>query len=156
MSKGSAQPALPPAFSVRRKPVVYLIAQPTVSRTKKNMNLDPLYNHGDLKVLIPAGESPAFNPTKCIEIMAARFEHFDPTVDFLVWGGGDTLSAVMAGFLLSERNIQVFNWLRYERKRLPDGTRVDDGAIYVPVKVDLREPQMDLDISPNDDEDEQP
>lgn len=147
-------PVTAPAFRVKRKPMVFLIAQPTVSRTKKNMNLDPLYAHGELKVVLPVGDAPAFSPNKCISIMAARFEHFDPEQDFIVWAGGDTLAALMIGFLLKERGIHVFNWLRYERHRLPDGTRTDEGAVYVPVRIDLRDPQLELHTA--DDEEDSP
>ena len=54
-----------------------------------------------------------------------------------MWAGGDTLSAVMVGMYLAQNEIWQFNWLRYERRRLPDGTRTDDGAKYVPVVIDL-------------------
>lgn len=135
--------------------MVYLIAQPTVSRTKKNMNLDPLYEHGEIKVVLPVGDAPAFSPNKCVSVMSARFKEFDPEQDFLVWAGGDTLAALMVGYLLHQRGFTVFNWLRYERKRLPDGTRTDDGAIYVPVRIDLRDPQLELHTSVgSDDEDD--
>jgi len=127
-----------------RKPIVYLIAQPTVSRRKAPPNLAPLYKHGEVVPLLITGEQPTFNPRSCFEVLEKRFQAFDPDIDYLVWAGGDTLAAVMAGMLLAERNIFCFNWLRYERFRLPTGERVDEGAIYVPVEIDLADPQLEL------------
>lgn len=129
--------------SPARRPVVYLIAQPTVSRTKKPPVLDDLYNHGDVQVVCPTGDSPTFKPRECLAAMEQRLEQFDPDVDFLVWAGGDTLAAVFAGLLLAEREVYEFTWLRYERRRLEDGTRTDDGAKYVPVRINLCDPGDD-------------
>lgn len=127
-----------------RRPIVYLIAQPTVSRRKAPPNLTPLYKHGEVVTLLIAGEQPAFRPSDCFESLETRFQNFDPDVDFLVWAGGDVLAAVMVGMLLSERDIYHFKWLRYERFRLPNGDRVDEGAKYEEVEIDLRDPQYDL------------
>lgn len=120
-----------------RRPVVYLIAQPTVSRTKKPFDLQPLYQWGEVQVVCPPGDSPTFAPQRCLTIMENRLEAFDPEVDFLVWAGGDTLSAVMAGMLLAERDIWRFQWLRFERDReTGTGRRLETGK-YAPVIVDL-------------------
>ena len=130
------------APEISRRPVVYLIAQPTVSRNKsKNFNLDPLYDHGEVQVVLPMGDSPTFTPEKCMDVIERRLEAFDPSIDFLVWAGGDTLAAVMVGMALVNRDIWAFQWLRYERARLADGTRTDEGAAYVPVTIDLAQPE---------------
>ena len=141
-----------------RKPIVYLIAQPTISRRKVPPNLTPLYKHGDVVTLLMAGEQPAFRPRDCFEALETRFRNFDPEIDFMAWAGGDVLAAVMAGMLLAERDIFCFQWLRYERFRLPNGDRVDEGATYEPVEIDLADPQFDLlgqrDGDDEDDEEE--
>lgn len=128
------------------RPTVYLIAQPTVSRRKAPPDLKPLYDHGEVQVVLPLSDSPTFNPVKCYEIMEDRLAHFDPERDFIAWAGGDTLSAIMVGMMLINRDepIWKFNWLRYERFRQPDGRRTDEGAKYIPVVIDLRDPQYDL------------
>jgi hypothetical protein len=132
--------------STVRRPTVFLIAQPTISRKKAPVDLAPLYEHGDVQVVLPMSDSPTFTPVKCYEVMEKRLNEFDPERDFLVWAGGDTLSAVMAGMILinQEEPIWKFNWLRYERHRNEDGTRTDKGAKYVPVVIDLREDTLDL------------
>jgi hypothetical protein len=134
------------------RPTVYLIAQPTVSRRRPPLNLEPLYAHGEVQVVLPMSDSPTFTPVTCYEVMEDRLSRFNPEVDYLVWAGGDTLAAVMAGMILvnQEEPIWRFNWLRYERHRNADGSRTDKGAKYVPVVIDLRDPQYDLLESEND------
>lgn len=129
-----------------RRPTVYLIAQPTLSRRKAPLNLAPLYEHGEVQVVLPMSDSPTFEPVTCYNVMEERLRHFDPEVDFLVWAGGDTLAAVMAGMILvnMEQPIWCFKWLRYERFRNADGSRTDKGAKYVPVVIDLADPQYSL------------
>lgn len=135
-----------------RRPTVYLIAQPTVSRRKPPLNLEPLYKHGEVQVVLPMSDSPTFNPVTCYEVMENRLANFDPEIDMLVWAGGDTLAAVMAGMILVNRDnpIWCFKWLRYERHRQPDGSRTDKGAEYVPVVIDLHDPQFPLLEESND------
>lgn len=122
-----------------RKPVVYLIAQPTISRNKKPINLEGLYAFGEVQTLCPQGDSPTFVPDRVLRTMEGRLADFDPEVDFLVWAGGDTLSAVFAGMLLAEMEVWCFTWLRFERDRKPEGGRSEEGK-YVPVQVDLTDP----------------
>ncbi len=127
-------------------PVVYLIAQPTVKRDGKLPNLEPLAVWGRVQVLLPAGDSPTFTPIRTYDRMEDRLQDYDPEKDFLVWAGGDTLAAVFLGGLLADMGIDKFTWLRYERPKLPDGSRTDVGAKYVPVTIDLRAPQLALDL----------
>lgn len=134
-----------------RPAMVYLIAQPSISRRKTPVNITPLYQHGEVQLVLPQGDSPTFTPKKCLEKMQDRLfpEHgrqYDPEIDYLVWAGGDTLAALLTGMLLAEEEIWSFKWLRYERARLSNGDRTDDGAVYVPITIDLTDPQLDLSI----------
>jgi hypothetical protein len=132
-----------------RPAVVYLIAQPSISRKKTPVNITPLYAHGEVKLVLPQGDSPTFSAKKCLDLMDNRLfpedgsQQYDPDVDYLVWAGGDTLAAVLCGMLLAEREIWTFQWLRYERARLPNGTRTDEGAVYVPITIDLSDPHLE-------------
>jgi len=125
-----------------RRPIVYLIMQPTSSRTREPLDLVPLYDHGEVKIVLPRMDSPTAHPLSCYEKMEANMRGFDPDIDFLAWAGGDKLSAVMVGMILvnAEEPIWRFNWLRYERHRSSDGSRTNRGAKYVPVVIDLFDP----------------
>ncbi len=132
-------------------PTVFLIAQPTIARSGSLPNLEPLGEHGNVKVLVPAGDRPTFQPTRTLEQIANRLKDFNPEEDFLVWAGGDTLAAVLTGVVLSDMGVERMRWLRYERGRNSDGTRTDAGAKYVPVEVDLGEiDQLELPLNPHE------
>lgn len=103
--------------------------------------LNPLYIFGDVVTIVPSGDSPTQEPQYCYETIDMRLKSFDPEIDFLVWAGGDVLTAIMVGMVLVSRDIWHFQWLRYERKRLPSGERTDEGATYIPTLIDLTVPE---------------
>lgn len=129
------------------RPTVYLIAQPTVKRNGSMPKLEPLAEHGDVKVVIPAGEYPTFHPQRALDLVMDKLDDFDYTKDYIAWAGGDTLSAILVGAALAEKDdctdeeepvpIPYFMYLRYERGRDQQGNRTDVGAKYVPVKIPL-------------------
>lgn len=123
---------------------VYLIAQPTVARNGSTPDLRPLAEHGEIRVLIAAGEYPTFHPERCRRLIEDRLKHFNPETDFLAWAGGDTLAAVMAGMVLAdmadENDWPTFRWLRYERGKDAEGRRTEVGAHYAPIEVPTYNP----------------
>lgn len=123
-----------------RKSVVYLIAQPALSRNRRPLNLEPLYSHGEVCVVAPSPNpltDSAFTPVQTYELIKERLKLFDPDNDFIVWAGGDKLLALLVGAAFAELDIWCYKYLRYERRRLPSGERTDDGATYVPELIDL-------------------
>ncbi len=120
---------------------VYLIAQPSVSRTGELPKLEPLAKFGQIKVLINPGEDPRFGPPRAIELITKRLKDFNPEEDYLAWAGGDTLAAVLTGVVLAdlslEREFSHFNWLRFERGSNAAGERTVEGGRYVPIVVTL-------------------
>lgn len=122
-----------------RGPRVYLIAQPTINRQAKLPKLEPLSEYGEVFTVVRSGDNPTFNPGRVLGIVFHRMKDFDAKLDYLVWAGGDTLAATMAGIVLERMQISEVRWLRYERKKLPNGQRTDEGARYVPVKVTIYE-----------------
>ncbi|HEV8176933.1 MAG TPA: hypothetical protein VGP44_04525 [Gemmatimonadales bacterium] len=123
------------------KGTVWLIAQPSVKRDGTLPDLTPLRDHGEIRTIVAAGEYPAFNPERCLRIVASRLTDFDPQTDFLAWAGGDTLSAFITGIVLgqlSARGVKSVRWLRHERPRDPvTRRRGDEGAYYIPVLVPI-------------------
>jgi hypothetical protein len=120
---------------------VYLIAQPTISRHGRQLlqNPAPLTRYGDLKVLVLSGEFPSFNPERVLSLIRERLAKFDPTTDYLVWAGGDTLAAVLAGVALTQLGHTRVQWLRFDRGRDPadPDTRTDHDGRYIPVDIPL-------------------
>lgn len=125
----------------RPRGTVYLIAQPTISRHGKQLMSDPapLTRYGDLKVLVLAGEFPAFNPERCLTLITERLARYEPDLDYVVWAGGDTLGAVLTGAALRALGHTRMTWLRFDRGRDPTDpdVRTDHDGRYIPVDVPL-------------------
>jgi hypothetical protein len=73
--------------STVRRPTVFLIAQPTISRKKAPVDLAPLYEHGDVQVVLPMSDSPTFTPVKCYEVMEDRLTSSIPNGTILCGQG---------------------------------------------------------------------
>lgn len=117
---------------------VFLIAQPTVRREDGSTpKLEPLARYGEVVVLIPAGDRPAFQPFRTLELLRRKLADFNTETDYIAWAGGDTLGAVLAGTVLADLGMSNFRWLRYDRAKDASGRRVDEGAQYLPVEIDL-------------------
>lgn len=114
-------------------PRVFLIAQPTLSRNGYFPKLEPLSEHGDEVItLIPLGMRLLENPVRSMAICARRLRahHFNYREDALVWAGGDTLGAVLVGYLLSQLNVPEIIWLKWNRVQNSNGEWVDEGGSY--------------------------
>jgi hypothetical protein len=124
---------------------VFLIAQPSVSREGTFPKLDALGEHGEVHVLVVQGDSASFRPNKTLDdILRQLAELYNPAEDFVVWAGGDTLAAVLTGIALERRGINEMTWLRYDRPYNQElRKRVDEGAKYVPIKIQLYNPLTD-------------
>jgi hypothetical protein len=125
----------------QRRPIVFLAAQPTVARGRPapHTGLDPLYEHGDVVVLIQPGDAPSFNAERCMRLIESRLEPFDPERDMFAFAGGDQLALFMTALVLADicrdEGITSVTWLRYERGLDDRGNRTHKGAKYVPVEV---------------------
>lgn len=120
-------------------PKVFLISQPSVSRQQKPKNMDALYEHGEVHVLVQAGEHAAFQPERVMRLIAQRLSTFDPATDFIANAGGDPLATLMTGMVLADMSaVDEFDrikWLRYDRPEDGKGGRTHVGAKYIPTEV---------------------
>jgi len=120
-----------------KHPTVYLIAQPSLDREGRAPDTSPLAEHGEVVVLIRAGEYPSNNPQKAVKLLWERLQEYNPETDFLAWAGGDTLAAVLVGMVLMDMGHRGLNWLRYDRPKDPKAPhkRTHIGARYVPIPI---------------------
>lgn len=122
---------------------VYLISQPSLSRSRDHQpkNLERLYDHGEVQVLVQAGEHVAFQPERMMRLIAQRLSEFDPEADFIAHVGGDPLATLMTGMVLAdmscdeEKGFDRVRWLRYDRPEDGRGGRTHIGAKYIPTDV---------------------
>lgn len=124
--------------------VVYLIAQPSVSRHSPGPRIESLREYGEVRTLVLSGEAPGNNPDATMNRIERRLSAFRYEQDYMVWAGGDHLAAVMAGWCLSELEVPYINWLRVDRPKDPvTGRRIDELAKYNVVRVTFFEPQKE-------------
>lgn len=83
-------------------------------------DLSDLGRYGEVRVLVHGNESPARRPQRIMDAIEDRFADFDADRDYIVWAGGDTLSAVMLGYLLADMDVTQVRWLRWGNPRDPD------------------------------------
>lgn len=122
---------------------VFLIQQPSMARQREHRpkNMDPLYDHGEIIVLVQAGEHPGFQPERVMRLIRQRLSGFNPKTDYIAHVGGDPLSTLMVGMALADLScdehfpFDSIQWLRYDRPEDGRGGRTHVGAKYVPTEV---------------------
>lgn len=118
--------------------VVYLVQEPTVPKySGKTLDVTPLIWWGKVRVLMERNQVASFRPAQARIQLRERLKDFNPEIDYLSIAGGDTLAQVLVGATLLEMGHQFFNYLRFERTRLPDGTRDPSSGAYVAIRVPL-------------------
>lgn len=118
--------------------VVYLIQEPTIPKhNAKVLDISPLMWWGSVNVLMERTQVASFRPASAYMQIRERLRNFCPAKDFIAVAGGDTLAVMMAGAVLSQYGHTYFYYLRFERTRLPDGTRDPASGAYVPIYVPL-------------------
>ena len=118
--------------------VVYLVQEPTVPKYGgKTLDVTPLIWWGKVRVLMERNQVASFRPAQARIQLRERLKDFNSEIDYLSIAGGDTLAQVLVGATLLEFGHQFFNSLRFERSRLPDGTRDPSSGAYVAIRVPL-------------------
>lgn len=90
-------------------PTVWLLV---ASANTQNINPDALRPYGEVTSIFPARHNGAWNPEETIATLYAALQHFRPG-DYIVWMGGDTLIAILAGVAMERLGIEQVRWLRY-------------------------------------------
>lgn len=109
-----------------------------IQNTRYPADVSPAEIYGTIEYVLGAGDRTSSNPAMTLRKLFAALESFDPATDFILWAGGDPLSCMLTGAVLSELGIVGYKYLRFEKDRsraAPGGGPVQ--GFYVPVKVDL-------------------
>lgn len=138
---GAAQPNVGPV-TADRKPhpdaIVYLVQEPTIPKhTGRTLDTTPLLWWGKVRIIMERTQIASFRPAQAYSQVRERLKAFAPDKDYVAVAGGDTLAVIMVGAVLSQLGHTHFTYLRFERSRLPDGTRDPAAGSYVPIYVPL-------------------
>jgi len=78
-------------------------------------------------------DNPSVNPDECYSKLVAGLADARDG-DFILWAGGDPMSAFFAGLVIGELDHgPVLKWLRWDKRTNEDGSRSKYGY-YVPVE----------------------
>jgi hypothetical protein len=104
--------------------------------TRFQADVSPAARYGDIQFVLSPGDRTSSTPELSLRKLVKAMDNFDPDKDFIVWSGGDPLSAMLTGAVLMELGITRFKFLRFEKNRGRDANGSGAGY-YVPVDVDL-------------------
>lgn len=106
--------------------------------TRHQADVSPAAVYGEIMFVLSAGDRTCSNPELSMERLRRALSEFDPLKDFIVWAGGDPLSAIVTGMVLIDLGIRKFRYLRFEKNRnTKPGVPVT--GFYSPVEVWLEE-----------------
>ena len=104
--------------------------------TRHQADVSPAAVYGEIRFVLSAGDRTCANPELSMERLRRELSDFNPQQDFIVWAGGDPLSAIVAGMVLIDMGITKFRFLRFEKNRnTKPGDKVT--GFYSPVEVRL-------------------
>jgi hypothetical protein len=106
--------------------------------TRHQADVSPAAVYGDIQFVLSAGDRTCSNPELSMERLRKALRDFDPLNDFIVWAGGDPLSAIVAGMVMLDLGITKFRYLRFEKNRNTKPGEPIRG-FYSPVEVMLEE-----------------
>lgn len=104
--------------------------------TKFQADVSPAAVYGDIRFVLSPSDRSCSNPELSLGKLFKELEEFRPREDFIVWAGGDPLSAILAGMVLAELGILKFRFLRFEKNRHTKPGQPVTG-FYSPVEVNL-------------------
>jgi len=118
--------------------IVYLVQEPTIPKhTGRTLDTTPLLWWGKVRIIMERTQVASFRPAQAYSQIRERLKTFEPDRDYIAIAGGDTLAVVLVGATLAQLGFDHFYYLRFERARLPDGTRDPAAGAYVPIFVPI-------------------
>jgi len=108
-----------------------------VQNTRYPADVSPAAIYGTVEYVLGTGDRTSSNPDMSLRKLFAAFETFDAEHDFVLWAGGDPLSCMLTGAVLSELGITRFKYLRFEKDRARPVPGEPVSGFYVPVLVNL-------------------
>ena len=108
--------------------------------TRHQADVGPAAVYGDILFVLSPGDRTCANPELSLEKLRRGLQHFRPAEDFIVWAGGDPLSAIITGAVMLEMGVTKFRFLRFEKNR---HTRPGEpvSGFYSPVEINLEKEQ---------------
>lgn len=131
MSVNTPISAPPAAGGTAREARVFAIHEPHTSRDVKSAE-----RFGRVTFLLAKEDNPSIFPGPAANKLAQRLSdlEYDPSIDYIMWAGGDSMAMLMAGIIIAKHHpdMQRLRYLRWDRD-INDKTvgAYREGEIYV-------------------------
>lgn len=103
---------------------------------KADRDFSSAQRYGPLEFIVPADSPASFTPGPALHRIRQAIQKFDPTEDYVAYGGGDPLALLLVGVALGERHdLDEFRYLRLDRERGIDGRPMPGALFYTPVSI---------------------
>jgi hypothetical protein len=112
------------------RPVIWRLQEPP-PRVEYTRDYGSLPRLGRVITILSHSECPSVNSVACEVKMKEALTQFRPG-DYILWCGGDPMTAFLAGKVLAQLGINDARWLRWDREVGEGGRRMRSGT-YVPV-----------------------
>jgi hypothetical protein len=106
--------------------------------TRHQADVSPAAVYGEIQFVLSTGDRTCANPELSMHRLRQAFADFDPMHDYILWAGGDPLSAIVAGMVMIDMKIRQFRYLRFEKNRNTKPGQPVTG-FYSPVEVRLED-----------------
>ena len=108
-----------------------------IQNTRYPADVSPAAIYGEVEYVLGTGDRTSSSPHLTLRKLFGALETFDPDHDFILWAGGDPLSCLLTGAVLSELGVVRYKYLRFEKERSKPNPGEQVKGFYVPVLVDL-------------------
>lgn len=115
-----------------RKPIIWRIQEPHC-KIEADRDYTSIAGYGEMRTILGPYDNPSVDATSALDkLNAVRTEIQDG--DFILWAGGDPMSAFLAGVCLAHDKISKrVKWLRWDKRTDASGNRTKHGY-YTPVE----------------------
>ena len=112
-----------------------------IQNTRYPADVSPAEIYGKIQYVLGPGDRTSSNPELSLRKLFQALDGFEPEHDFILWAGGDPLSCMLTGAVLTEIGILRFKYLRFEKERSRSQPGEPVSGFYVPVMVSLESEQ---------------
>jgi len=103
-----------------------------IQSTRYQADVSPAQVYGTIEFVLGPSDRTSSSPEISLSRLREGLRNFDPRQDYILWSGGDPLSCMLTGWILSEMGVDSFRYLRYEKA---DPRKVGSSPFYVPVSI---------------------
>lgn len=118
---------------MRNHPIIFRLQEP-ISRIEQTRDYESCRGYGEMRTILSCRQNPSTEIDLCYRLMIESFSEAQEG-DFVLWAGGDPMTALIAGIVLSDFDLCTkVKWLRWDRRTDQNGNRTSFGY-YVPVEI---------------------